>query len=124
MKLFRKTAVLLLSVSSLLATGCNGFERTTFQTLAASQPVIDQAQADYEARKIPKTQCAFAIINDAKAVQTSAVNGMIVYEQLKATDKDLTAQTAQVASIIVTLPPLVVKVKSLYTNPAACGGSN
>lgn len=124
MKLFRKSAVLVLSVAALLTTGCNNFERTTFQTLAASQPVIDKAQDDYEARKIPKTQCAFAVINDAKAVQTSAVNGMIVYEQLKATDKDLTAQTAQVAAIIVTLPPLVVKVKALYTNPAACGGGN
>ena len=123
MKLLRKTAVLLLSLSALLTTGCNGFERTTFQTLSASRDVIDQAQADYEARKIPKTQCAFTLINDAKTVQTTAVNAMVVYEEQKATDKDLTAQTALVASTIAGLPPLIVKVKTLYTDTPSCGGS-
>lgn len=118
----KAAALLFATLAVFTLTGCARFERTTFRTLAASQPVIDQAQDDYEARKIPKTQCAQTLINDAKGAQTAAVNGMIVYEKLKATDKDLTAQTAQVASIIAGLPPLITQIKTLYVNPAACGG--
>jgi len=123
MKTRNKFAALLLSVSVILATGCNDFERTAFQTLSSSRAVIDQAQADYESRKLPHNQCAYALINNAKAVQTTAVNAMVVYEEEKATSKDLTSQTALVASTIASLPPLVVKIKTLYTNPASCGGS-
>lgn len=119
-----KAAVLLLATLAMLtATGCNGFERSVFQTLSASRDVIDQAQVDYEARTLPHNQCAYALINNAKAVQTTAVNAMVVYEEQKATKKDLTSQTALVASTIAGLPPLVLQIKTLYTNPAACGGS-
>jgi hypothetical protein len=123
MKILKKFAALGIIGAALLVTGCNGFERNVFQTLSTSRDVIDKAQADYESRKLPHNQCAFALINDAKAVQTTAVNAMVVYEEQKATSKDLTAETALVASTIVSLPPLVVKIKTLYTNPASCGGS-
>jgi len=112
-------AVGLLSLA-VFTTGCDNFERTTFQTLSASRDVINEAQGDYEARKLPHTQCAFALINNAKAVQTTAVQAMVVYEEEKATQKDVTAQTALVASTVAGIPPVIVKIKALYTNPNAC----
>ena len=115
--------VLLLAILALSCVGCNDFERTAFQTLSSSRAVIDLGQADYESGKLPHNQCAYALINDAKAAQTTAVNAMVVYEEAKATKKDLTSQTALVSSTIASLPPLVVKIKTLYTNPASCGGS-
>lgn len=106
----------------LCVLGCTDFERTSFQTLSASKAVIDQAQTDYEARTIPHNACAYSIINDAKAVQTTAVNAMVVYEEEKAAKTDLTAQTAVVVGTLAALPAVIEQVKSLYSTP--CGGSN
>lgn len=102
--------------------GCTDFERTSFQTLSASKAVIDQAQADYEAKTLPHDACVFGIVNDAKAIQTVAVQALVVYEEEKAASKDLTAQTAVVASAIAELPAAIGEVKSLYSSPASlCG---
>src|SRR5882762_10059691 len=57
MKRIAVSALILFAV--MFQTGCSSFERTTFQTLAASKAVIDQAQVDYEARTIPHTQAIF-----------------------------------------------------------------
>jgi hypothetical protein len=103
-----------------MLTGCNSFERDTFNSLAASKAVIDQAQADYTSGKIKETSCSYALINDAKAAQTAGVNAMVVYEQEKAAKTDLTAQTATVVGVVAGLPVLVTEIKALYTNPAAC----
>lgn len=107
--------------------GCNSFERDTFNTLSSSKAVIDQAQADYEGTgsvKISHDQCAFSIINNAKAAQTAAVNTMVVYEQLKASSGNLNQQEAVVITSLASLAPLVVQVQSLVSNPtAACAGA-
>jgi hypothetical protein len=115
----------LLLIPILLAVlGCNTWERNTFNTLAASKAVIDTAQSDYEAKTIPETKCAYAIINDGKAAQTAAVNGMLTYEGLKASKGNVTAQEAVVTSELLALAPLVIQVQSLISNPAtACGGT-
>jgi len=131
MKILKKLAVLGVLSTALIVTGCSDFERTSFQALSSSRDTINQAQDDYEApatpekpKKIPHNQCAYAVINDAKAAQTVAVNAMVVYEEQKATKQDLASQTALAATAVSGLAPLVVKVKTLYTNPAAaCGGS-
>lgn len=101
-------------------TGCTDFERTSFNTLSASQAVINQAQVDYEAKTIPQSACAYAVVNDAKAAQTAAVDAMLIYEQQKAAGTNLTAQTATVAADLLELPVLVADIKNLYVNPAGC----
>lgn len=118
-----KTAGMLLFIAMLGAslTGCSSFERNTFNSLAASKAVIDQAQADYTAKTIPQTQCDYALINDAKAAQTVAVNAMLVYETDKAAGKNLDAQTAVVTADVAAIVPVIAQVKLLYTNPSACG---
>lgn len=113
--------VLVFALVGLMAlTGCNSFERDTFNSLAASKAVIDQAQADYTAGTIKETQCSYAVINDAKAAQTLAVNAMLVYEQEKAAGSSLSAQTATVSAEVAAIVPLIVDVKALYSSPAGC----
>jgi hypothetical protein len=119
----KKRFILATVLLAMLAAGCNSWERNTFNTLAASKAVLDTAQADYEAKTIPETKCAYAIINDGKAAQTVAVNGMLTYEQLKAAKGNVTAQEVVVTSDLVALAPLVIQVQALISNPAtACGG--
>lgn len=111
----------LLCVSLVLViSGCNSFERNTFNTLATSKGVIDQAQADYVAKTIPRTTCTYAVIQDAKAAQTLAVNAMFFYEAEKSAGKDLGAQEATVTLELADIVPLIAQVKVLYTNPSAC----
>jgi hypothetical protein len=113
-------AILLSVVCCLGLTGCTNFERNTFNTLAASKAVIDQAQADYTARTIVQNACTYAVINDAKAAQTTAVDAMLVYEQEKNAGTSVTAQVATVTADVAALPAIIVQVKALYTNPAGC----
>jgi hypothetical protein len=105
----------------LLLAGCSSFERTTFNSLAASKAVIDQAQADYTAGTIKQTKCSYAVINDAKAAQTVAVDGMVLYETEKAAGASLGAQEQAVAVDLTVIVPAIVQVKALYTT--GCTGA-
>jgi hypothetical protein len=112
------TALLCVGLGLGLLTGCNTWERTTFQTLAASKAVIDQAQADYEGGKaLPHSEAVYKAVNDAKAAQTAAVNAMVVYEQIKATGTSsaISAQQQIVISLIADIPALIAAIKGLYT---------
>jgi hypothetical protein len=105
------------SIICMCMAGCSDWERSTYQTLSATHAVINQAQADYEARTIPRTAGAYAAINEAKAVQTAAVEAMATYESAKyaAAGKDaLTAQQNAVTAILLQLPPLIAAIKNLY----------
>jgi hypothetical protein len=118
-----KTRLIAVAALCLCLAGCDSFERATFKTLSASKAVIDQSQADYEARVFPKNACSYAVINEAKGVQKLAVDAMVVYEQEKVVNGDLTAQTAIVVAELGKLPALIGEVKSLYSNPASLCGS-
>lgn len=117
-----------LALVLLVLAGCSDWERTTFQTLSASQAVINQAQTDYEARTIPHTTATFNVINEAKAVQTTAVQSMVTYENVKAAKGTATALSAQqqiVATALTQLPPLIASIKALYsTTKTVTGGGN
>lgn len=116
-------ALLFVPFVAIAVTGCNDWERNTFDSLASSQAVLNAAQADYESGTIPKTGCSYSLINNGKAAQTVAVNAMVDYEQLKANKGNTAAQEAQVTADLAALVPLVAQVQSLVSNPAAaCGG--
>ena len=117
MKLARLSILFALPV---ILCGCTNFERDTFNALATSKGVIDQAQADYTAKAIPQTACTYAVINDAKAAQTIGVDSMLVYEQEKAAGTNLSAQSAAVTVDLAQIVALTVQIKALYTNPSAC----
>jgi len=103
----------------LLLAGCSDWERTTFQTLSASKATIDGAQAAYEARTIPHNQCAYNIINKAKAAQTLAVDAMMTYE----TTKTGTAQSV-VEADLAQLSPIVASIGTLGTSTCQTTTSN
>lgn len=113
MKLLISAALLLLSIG-----GCNTWERNTYQTLSASKAVLDTAQKDYSTRTIPQTHCAYFIINDAKTADAAAVTAMVVYEQLKVTKGNTSAQEAIVTTDLAALAPLVVQLQALIADPA------
>lgn len=114
---------LALALIALAVTGCSDFERTSFNTLSSSKAVLDTAQADYEARTIPKTQCAYSLINNGKAAQTTAVTALQDYHNISAAKGNVSAAQATVVADLATLAPIVVQVQSLISNPAAaCGG--
>lgn len=122
MNMMRKLLPLLLCF--IFVTGCDSFERSTFKTLSASKAILDTAQADYEVgTPIPHNRCAYALINNGKAAQVVAVNGMLTYEGIKTAGKDLTAQTVEVTADLVALAPLVVQIQALISNPAVCTGA-
>jgi hypothetical protein len=100
-------------------TACNDWERQTFQVLAASKAVIDQAQDDYETSALPRTIPVYNAINAAKDAQTLVVQSMVTYEQLKASSASsdaLTKQQAIVETALVRLPALIAAVKALYSD--------
>lgn len=118
MKRFIALAIIMLSV-----TGCTSFERDAFNTLSSSKAVLDTAQADYEARTIPKTACAYSLINNGKAAQAVAVTALQDYHNIAAAKGNVGAAQATVVADLAALAPLVVQVQALISNPAAaCGG--
>jgi hypothetical protein len=101
---------------------CSNWERQTYQSLAASKAVVDQAQADYESGALPKTAVSFAAINEAKAGQVAAVQSLAAYEGIKANKGSTTALTSSQATVNATLaalPNLIAAVKALYLQTKA-----
>lgn len=106
----------LISILMLGSTGCQSFERTTFQSLAASQSLVNGAYEAYEARTITRTQTAHDLVEKARAAQTAAVQAMVTYEQIKfakGTQSALDAQAAIVATALQALPAIIADIKAL-----------
>lgn len=110
--------LLALSISMCFISGCTNWERTTFQALSASKLVIDQAGVDYNSGTIPQTSANQAIITQARNAQTTAVDAMATYEEIKAsvtaTAAGLSSQQAVVESSLAAIVPLVAQIKALY----------
>lgn len=116
MKPYRKFLPALLLL--LCAVGCSSWERTSFQTLTASNATINNAQQAYEARTLPHNQCVYDIINKAKAAQTLAVDGMLAYEAAKGTTAAQGAENAVTAELSQ-LAPILASVQTLGTSTCA-----
>ena len=115
----KRIAVALLAVAAIGLAGCTSWERTTFQSLSTSQAVINQAQDDYEVGTvIPHNTAAYNAINTAKKAQTTAVNLMVTYEEIKATGgtkASLDAAQADVDIALANLPTIIANIKALRT---------
>ena len=98
--------------------GCSSWERTTFQSLATSQALINKAQTDYEVGTvIPHSAVAYKAINEAKAAQVAAVNLMVTYEEIKAaggTQASLTAAQNDVTIALANFPTIKANINALY----------
>ncbi len=115
---------------ALCMTACTNWERSVYQTLSASQAVINQAQIDYEVSAttgtcpaiattpcLPHTKAVYDTINTAKNTQTTTVNSFLTYEEAKAaggTAANLTALQADVTVALNNLPTIIANVKALY----------
>lgn len=124
MKKVKITASAMVLVLLMCGFACNAsnWERTTFQSLAASKAVIDQAQADYEGGTLPHSKLVYDTVNEAKAAQVAAVQSMSTYEALKANGSpaaNLNAAQTDVATALAKLPALIGAVKGLYTSTKA-----
>ena len=108
-----------LLIPACLISACSNWERDTFQALSASKAVIDQAGTDYNAGTIAKSATNEAIITQARNAQTTAVDAMATYEEIKATAASnttgLSQQQAIVQTALAAIVPLVVEIKALYT---------
>lgn len=105
-----------LCIVLLFAAACSDWERSTFQSLAASKAVLDQAQTDYETGAIAKTAASYTLINKGKDVQKTAVDGLLAYEQVKAAKGSQSALQAQqqiVAAALAQLPAILGDIKAL-----------
>lgn len=107
-----------LMAGTLFTAGCSSFERDAFNTLSASKAVLDTAQKDYQARIIPKTQCAYSLINNGKAAQAVAVTGLQDYHNVAAAKGNVSAAQATVIGELASLAPIVIQVQTLISNPA------
>ena len=106
-----------LAALMLLAVGCTSWETATYKTLAASQAVINQAQADYAAKTIPQTTASYGAIATAVKDQNAAVTLLTTYEEAKAapgTPASLTTVQNQVTVALANLPADIAAVKALY----------
>jgi len=117
------------TLSLVALMGCTNWEQDTYKTLAASQAVINQAQADYEASAsapcapssvqcLPHTTAVYTTINKAKDAQVTAVNAFMGYEEAKAaggTTTSLQALQTDVTVALNVLPTIIADVKALYS---------
>jgi len=105
--------------ASLFIAGCNTWERKIYQALSLSKAAIDQASVDYNAGVIKQTAGNQTIIQQARNAQTTAVDAMAAYEEIKATaatnSAGLSAQQAVVEAALAEILPLVAEIKALYT---------
>ncbi len=135
----RIAVIAILALAALGLAGCTGWEKTTYQSLAAAQDALNSAQTAYEVSAatgncaaaiaqvpavacIPHTAAAYKSITDGKVVWKTAADGMIAYETLKAANAGTDALTKaqnDVAAALGQVGIIITDVKSLY---AIAGG--
>jgi hypothetical protein len=131
MKKYLSVPIFALLLVCTMGVGCSNWEKTTYRTLATTQAAINASQAAYEVSNgttcakvttgeacIEHTQTAYTVINSAKVAQTTAVNQLLAYEELKAagstTPAALQAAQNQAVEALNQLPVLISSITSLY----------
>ncbi len=110
-------SALLLAVLALtcVTVGCSNWERQTYNSLAASKAVIDQAAKDFNAGALPQSAQVKLAIENAQKVQAAAVNAFWGYEQAKiAKSGDLAAKQKAVVDALARVPEVLALIQSFY----------
>lgn len=115
-----KLARLSVFLSLPLIFGCAKFDRSTFNTLAVSNSVLQTAQADYESGKLPHTACVFNLITKGKTAQGVAEAAFLNEWTTEQAKSDPAALQVAVADAIAAIAPIVTSIQTLYKNPT-CG---
>ena len=104
----------------LLSSGCNTFERNTYNTLATSKAVIDTAAQQYNKGEIPQTTCVRTLIADARKAQQLGADDLLAYHNILAAKGDVTGEVSAITSDISTLVANVTSIKSISASKP-CG---
>lgn len=100
--------------STLALQACDSFERQAFDSLSASHAVVEQARVDYVSGKIPRTEHARAVIEEASYVQNLAVDALLEYESaVKLKSHDVAARRQTLADLMTRLPLMLARIKAL-----------
>ncbi|MDP9267244.1 MAG: hypothetical protein M3P27_02830 [Acidobacteriota bacterium] len=113
----KKLVVLSLVLSLvLLLAGCQSWEKATFQTLSGFKAAVDQAVADYNSGKIPRTKANAELIEKARSLDKTSVQAFYLYAVAKVLgdpEKDLPAKKQAVAGAIAKVITLAKDIKAL-----------
>ena len=115
--MLRKRSFALIFALLALTFACSDWEKTTYQTLATSKAVIDQAGRDYNAGLLPQTAAARNAIEHARAIQTTAVRSFEAYAVAKVTGDpaaSLDQKRQAIVTAIITVNQVVIDVQALY----------
>lgn len=135
-------AIVLFAIIALLVftfmAGCSDWERQTTQALSASQRVINEAAADYNAGAIEKSQANYHRLEVAKDLQKNAADSFASYLRVKASIQsqlqakqiskaDAESQIAALrsgvdqaaAEVSKILPEIQALIQSVRSRPAA-----
>ena len=97
-------------VISLLSAACSSWERQTYQTLAATRAVINQAVRDYQSGAIPRTPASYAVIHRARLADEAAVRAFETYAELRLGSQNtsqIAAAQAMVKTLMLQLPAIM-----------------
>lgn len=112
---------------SLIVAGfaaCSTWERTIYNSLAASKAVIDQAGRDYNAGAIAQTAANRALIEKARAAQTVATEAFEEYALLRVSRQTagLSQQRQLVIQAVAQIAPLIEAIHELYSKGGGGAG--
>ncbi len=106
-------SLILVAAVCLMLAACSSWERTTYQTLAATKATIDQAAADYRAAKIPQTQETYVLITKARAADALAVEAFGAYASLKVGGGSSSALINAQNKVVALMAALAASLKPL-----------
>ena len=115
MRNHRSKVVLLLALALVFAA-CTSWEQQTYQTLAATKAVIDQAAVDYNAGVLPQTRTVHDLIEKARLAQKTAVDAFSAYAVVKvAKEPQATIEEKQqaVLNAVAAVSQVIVDIKAI-----------
>jgi hypothetical protein len=122
---FRFLALALIVSATAALAACNSWDKQTYQALAASKAVIDQAASEYNAGQVPQTATVRNLIAKARTAQTAAVEAFQAYAAAKLVgSSDVATKQAAVATLLGDVTALVGQIQDALAHapPPTSGG--